>query len=74
MYLYLFWFLKASPLEGLDVVRAIDSTLPENSYKTFLRTMRSLTAKENHIGSVVSKILWYRDTHTDAQRSPVALL
>ena len=31
-----------------------------------IRTIRIFTSKENHIGLAISKILWYRQTHTQS--------
>ncbi len=42
-----------------------DVLFPVQKYLlTFHRTTRSYTVKENHIGSAVSSVLWYRQTDT----------
>ena len=54
------FLLEASPLEASRAISLVRVVLP--SPNTYLEPMRSYIVKENHIGSAVSEILWYRQT------------
>ena len=46
-----------------DSLGSLVVNFPKKYFKTFPGPMKSYIVKENHIGSAVRKILWYKQTY-----------